>query len=275
MDMVNALSTHWPEYLMEAAELGLFMVSACVFATVVGHPASPIAKAFPHPAVQRLLIGIAMGLTAVAIICSPWGQQSGGHLNPSVTLTFLRLGKIEIWDALFYIAAQFLGGSTGVVLATAVLQEAVAHPAVHHVTTMPGDLGPLVAFAAEFGLSLILMSVVLRVANMSQLARHTPLIVGALVATYITLEAPLSGMSMNPARTFGSALAAQHWTALWVYFTAPPLGMLAASELYQWQKGVHAVICAKLHHHNDKRCIFPCGYQMTGNGSPQRSGSSV
>ena len=67
-------------------------------------------------------------------------------------------------------------------------------------------------------------------------------------------------MSMNPARTFSSALAAQLWTSLWIYFTAPPLGMLAAAELYRRHYGVHAVICAKLHHHNDKRCIFRCGY---------------
>jgi aquaporin Z len=180
--MVKALSEHWPEYLMEAAELGIFMVSACVFASLLGHPASPIAKALPHPTVQRLLIGLAMGLTAVTIIYSPWGQQSGGHLNPSVTLTFLRLGKVEPWDALCYIAAQFLGGIAGVIVATAFLREAIAHPAVHHVTTMPGDLGPLVAFAAEFGISFILMSVVLRVANTSQLARYTPLFAGALVA---------------------------------------------------------------------------------------------
>jgi aquaporin Z len=70
---------------MEAAELGMFMISACVFATVLGHPASPIVEALPDPTVQRLLLGLAMGLTAVGIIYSPWGQRSGGHLNPSVT----------------------------------------------------------------------------------------------------------------------------------------------------------------------------------------------
>jgi aquaporin Z len=273
--MVKALRKHWPEYLMEAAELGMFMISACVFATILGHPASPIAKVLPHPTVQRLLIGIAMGLTAVTIIYSPWGQRSGGHLNPSVTLTFLWLGKVRPWDAVFYIGAQFLGGIAGVVVATVFLREAVAHPAVHHVTTMPGDAGLVVAFAAEFGISFILMSVVLRVSNTSPVARYTPLFAGALVATYITVEAPISGMSMNPARTFGSALVAQFWTSLWIYFTAPPLGMLVAAEVYRRQKGAHAVICAKLHHHNDKRCIFRCGYQAAQKGSSQSTGARV
>jgi aquaporin Z len=266
--MFEALKQHWPEYLMEAAELGLFMISACVFATIVGHPASPLPQVLPQPAVQRLLIGIAMGLTAMGILYSPWGQQSGGHLNPSVTLTFLRLGKVKPWDAFFYIGAQFIGGIAGVLAATAFLCDAVAHPAVNYVVTMPGAAGPLIAFAAEFGISFILMSVVLRVANSSRLACYTPVFAGALVATYITLEAPLSGMSMNPARSFGSALGAQLWTSLWVYFTAPPLGMLVAAELYRRQKGAHTVRCAKLHHHNDKRCIFRCGYQAAQD-SPQ------
>lgn len=88
-------------------------------------------------------------------------------------------------------------------------------------TTIPGDLGPLVAFAAAFGPSCILMSVVLRVANTSPLARYTPLFVGVPVADYITLGAPISGISMNPERALGSALAVQRWTSVWIYFTAP------------------------------------------------------
>jgi hypothetical protein len=74
-EMLMVLRKHWPECLMEAAELGMFMVSACVFATILGHPTSPLAEALPHPTLQRLLMGIAMGLTAVGIIYSPWGQQ--------------------------------------------------------------------------------------------------------------------------------------------------------------------------------------------------------
>jgi aquaporin Z len=77
-----------------------------------------------------------------------------------------------------------------------------------------------------------------------------------MVALFITVEGPLSGMSMNPARTLGSALFARDWTALWVYFIAPPIGMLGAAELYLRQRGREAVFCAKLHHQNGKRCIF-------------------
>jgi aquaporin Z len=207
--MRSAFQQHWPEYLMEAAGLGLFMLSACTFGTLLESPASPVRQALPDPFVRRFLMGLAMAVTAISIIYSPWGKQSGAHLNPSVTLTFFRLGKVASWDALFYVTAQFIGGMAGVLLAEMVLGQALAEPPVHYVVTMPGVGGPWAAFLAEVVITFLLMSVVLTVTNTPRLARHTGLFVGTLVATYITLEGPLSGMSMNPARTFGSALPAQ------------------------------------------------------------------
>ncbi|HYN14673.1 MAG TPA: aquaporin [Terriglobales bacterium] len=258
--MLAALRAHWPEYLMEAAELGIFMVSACLFTVVLEHPASAVRGAIASPMLRRVLIGLAMGLSAIAIIYSPWGKRSGAHFNPSVTLTFLRLGKVSPWDAAFYVAAQFLGGIAGVMLAANLLGSAVADHAVRYAATVPGPRGTPIAFIAELGISFVLMTAVLNSSNSPRLARFTGVIAGALVATFITLEAPLSGMSMNPARTFGSALPGRVWDALWIYFTAPPLGMLLASELYVRTRGLGAVVCAKLHHQNNKRCIFNCGY---------------
>jgi aquaporin Z len=257
---VKVLEAHWPEYVMETAELGVFMVSACLFSVVLEHPASALRVAIASPMLRRMLIGLAMGLTAIAIIYSPWGKQSGAHLNPSVTLTFLCLGKISPVDAVFYITAQFMGGVIGVMLAATLLGSAVAHKAVRYAATVPGSRGTSLAFVAELGISFLLMTVVLNSSNSGRVARFTGVFAGILVATFISFEAPLSGMSMNPARTFGSALPAHMWDALWIYFTAPPLGMLLASELYIRTRGVSAVICAKLHHHNNKRCIFNCGY---------------
>src|SRR5215469_11240510 len=114
----KALTQHWPEYLMEAAELACFMISACVFTVLLQHPASPIRMGLPSETLRRVLTGIAMGLTAVAIFHSPWGKRSGAHLNPSVTLTFFSLGKIAARDTLFYILAQLAGGVAGVGVAS-------------------------------------------------------------------------------------------------------------------------------------------------------------
>jgi aquaporin Z len=256
--MLDSLKNRWPEYLMEAAELGLFMISACTFSVLLDYPNSPVHQAIPDPFVRRLLTGLAMGLTAIAIIYSPWGKQSGAHFNPSVTLTFLRLGKIKPYDALFYIIFQFVGGVAGVLISAAVFGSVLANPAVNYVATVPGPGGPIVAFVAEVVITFILMSVILRVSNNQRIAKLTGLCAGVLVATYITFEAPLSGMSMNAARTFGSAFPAHTWDTLWIYFTAPLIGMLAAAQVYVTMKSSAAVACAKLHHANKKRCIF-CG----------------
>jgi len=248
---------NWPEYAIEAALLGAFMLSACAATALIHHPASPLPAALPDPFVRRALIGIAMGVTAIALIYSPWGQQSGAHFNPAVTLTFLRLGRIEPVDAAAYVVAQCLGGIAGVLLAYAGLGMLVSHPAVGFATTAPGAAGVGAAFAAELAISFGLMSTVLRLTN-GPWARWTGLACGALVATYITIEAPYSGMSMNPARSLASAVVAGQWTAFWIYLTAPPLGMLAAAELWVRHSSPRGVRCAKLNHSGSRRCIFRC-----------------
>lgn len=233
------------------------MVSACVFGAVYEFPQSPVHEAITSGFLRRLLMGVSMGLTAIAIIYSPWGKQSGAHINPSVTFTFFRLGKIKSWDAVFYIGSQFAGAALGVALVALVLGKQVADPAVRYVVTVPGMNGPWVALLAEFVIAFGLMSTVLYFSNHHNLSSYTGLFAGLLVATYITLEAPFSGMSMNPARSFGSAFAADIWSSFWIYLIAPPLGMLAAAEVYLWRHG-NTVQCCKLHHNNSKRCIF-CG----------------
>jgi aquaporin Z len=243
---------------MEAGGLGSFMISACLFGALYENPASPVRQAIASTLLRRLLMGLSMGLTSVAIVYSPWGKQSGAHINPSVTLTFFRLGKIAKWDAMFYAVAQFIGAVLGVVLVAIFFGKAISHPAVRYIITVPGETGVPAALLAEFLIAFLLMVVILHVSNHSRLSRFTGLFAAALVATYITLEAPFSGMSMIPARTFGSALVADVFSGLWIYFTAPPVGMLCAAELYLWWKGKCAVKCCKLHHCNDKRCIF-CG----------------
>lgn len=258
---ISAMSKRWPEYLMEAGCLGLFMISACSFTVLLQHPGSEIRQMLPSPFIRRLVTGIAMGMTAIALIYSPWGKQSGAHLNPSVTLTFFRLGRIEPWDACFYVAAQFIGGTLGVLLSTWIWGHAIAEQNVRYAATLPGARGTGAAFVAEMAISFVMMTMVLNVSNSAQMARFTGVIAGALVATYITLEAPLSGMSMSPARSFASAAPGRLWNSLWIYFTAPPLGMLLAAQVYVWLRGKHAVFCAKLHHDNDKRCIFRRNYQ--------------
>ena len=245
---------------MEAAELGLFMVSACSFTVLLEHPASPVYQMLPNPLLRMALIGIAMGLSLLGLIHTPWGKRSGAHMNPATTLMFFRLGKVANWDAFFYMAFQFIGGIAGVTVSALILGTVLAHPSVNFAATQPGRSGIPAAFAAELVISFLLALTVLTVSNTARLSNFTPYFAATLVATYITFEGPLSGMSMNPARTLGSALPAHAFHALWIYFTAPPIGMLLAAELYLRLRSVRTVYCAKYHHHNSTRCIFRCRY---------------
>jgi aquaporin Z len=258
---------HWPEYAIEAALLAAFMLVACVLGVVLGHPASAAVRAIPDPFARRALFGLAMGTAAICIVYSPAGRRSGAHLNPALTLAYLRLGKLRPMDAAFYAGAQVAGAIAGVLLARALLGDRLAHPEVHFVTTRPGAAGLAVAFAAEAAIAFVLLSVVLAVSS-SRRARWTGACAGALVFLFVTFEAPLSGTSMNPARSLASALAAGELASLWIYLVAPPLGMLAAAA---WMRGKATRACAKLDHAPDVPCIF-CGQGLGGAAPPAAGG---
>ncbi|MBD2102796.1 MIP/aquaporin family protein [Leptolyngbya sp. FACHB-261] len=251
---------HLPEYLMEAAELGIFMISAGLFTVLFEHPNSPIHQAISDSNIRRLLIGIAMGTTSIALVYSPWGKQSGAHMNPAITLTFYRLGKVKRQDAIFYIVFQCLGGLAGVYLAVLLLGKAFTQTPISYIVTVPGTLGWIPALLGELVIAFVMMTTVLLTSNNPKFSRFTGLFAGGLVMLYVFLEAPLSGFGMNPARSFASALPAQIWTAFWLYVIVPPASMGLASVVYRYIFGHRAVKCAKLHHDNHKRCIFHCDY---------------
>ena len=146
---------------MEAGEMSLFMFCTCSFATLLQHPASPVRHFFIGDIVRRALMGLAIGATVMALIMSPWGKQSGGHINPAMTFAFYRLGKLRPWDALFFGVAQFSGATSGVALATFLLRGAPGDGTVRYAVTAPGVYGVAVAFAAELAISFILMITVL------------------------------------------------------------------------------------------------------------------
>jgi aquaporin Z len=251
---------HLPEYLIEAALLGTFMISACAFTILLENPALSLRSAIPDPLFRRVLIGLAMGATAILLIYSPLGRRSGAHMNPAITLTFLWLNKINRRDAAAYIAAQFLGGIGGILIVEIVAGMLAGDPAVRFAATLPGKHGDAVAFCAEVAISFLTMTVVLNSSNRRWLAPYTGLFCGLLVASYVVVESPISGFSQNPARSFASAFGARQFTALWIYFTAPPLGMFGAAALYTWIRGLGQVYCAKLNHAPGSRCIFRCEF---------------
>lgn len=256
--MLERIKEHLPEYAIEGWCLGTFMVSACVFGVLLFHPDSPVAAI--NAWLRDVLMGLAMGATAVAIIRSPWGRRSGAHFNPAVTLTFLRLGKIAPLDAAGYVVSQFAGGISGVFVAWVFLGDLLSDSTVNFVATLPGRYGVGAAFAAEVIISFIMMSMILYISNSRRLSHLTPFFAGGLVTAYIAIESPISGMSMNPARTTASAAFSGDWNAVWLYFVAPTVAMLLAAEVFLRTRGLKSVLCAKLDHHGPARCIFNCDF---------------
>src|SRR5436853_91578 len=117
------------------------MVVACGFGALLGHPASPVVHALPDALARRALMGMVMGLTAVALIYSPWGRRSGAHMNPAVTLSFVRLGLVRPVDGLFYGLSQVAGGTLGVIAGYLLTAGALARPEANWVATVPGSGG--------------------------------------------------------------------------------------------------------------------------------------
>lgn len=260
-----ALAGHWPEYLIEGWALGTFMVSAALFSTLLEYPGSALHGAIADADLRRVIIGLGMGMTAILLIYSPWGQRSGAHMNPAVTFTFWRLGKVRGWDAAFYVLAQVAGGTAGVLLAALALGDAFTAAPVRYAITVPGPSGVAVAFLAEIVIAAGMMGMILLVSNTQRYAHLTGVFAGLLVAAYISLEAPLSGMSINPARSFASALPAGEWQAFWIYLLAPLAGMTLGAAIHTtWFR--RRVRCAKLLHPAEYRCIH-CGYRPSVAGA--------
>jgi aquaporin Z len=244
-------------YAMDGALLGLFMVSACVNVVVLEHPASPVRAAIASALVRRALVGLAMGLTAACLIYSRWGKRSGAFMNPAMVLCFLRLGKLSPLDAVGYIAAELAGSVGGVLLAARLLPGLVSDPAVNYVATTPaGGIGS--AFLTEFSLAFVLLSVVMTVNRSPRFAPYAGACAAVLVALFISVAAPISGMSINPARTFGSAVWAHLWVGFWIYLSAPLLGMLAGVELQRRLASRHERLCGKLNHDETVTCFVRC-----------------
>jgi MIP family channel proteins len=180
--------------------------------------------------VTHLGIGITFGLVVAAMIYA-LGHVSGAHINPAVTIGFWAARHFSGKRVPFYIASQ-LGGA---IVAALVLKGLFGNVA-HLGATFP--LGTAwQALALEFVLTFFLMLVIMAVATDTRIVGQAAIAIGATVALEATFAGPVSGASMNPARSFGPALISWHWNAHWVYWVAPVLGSIAGALTYQFVRG--------------------------------------
>ena len=254
---LETLRRHWPEYLVEAGFLAIFLLAAGVASSWILSPASPGAGALPDPALRRLIAGAVVGLVLMAMIYSPWGRRSGTHLNPAITLAYLRLGKIGQWDALFYILAQVAGG----VAAVAVLRSDAPWLGATSPSLLSVSIGPATpwwSLATELVLSGTAMLLILFTSNHARWFRWTGVLVGLLMTAIVASAAPLSDFGMNLARLLAVDAFGDLANVNWLNLLPPLLGMQLAVEAYRLFTGRSQVLCAKLAHNTHGKCIFRC-----------------
>ena len=256
---------------MEATELATFMLCICSVGTLLYERNSPFNSLGVSQVTRSVLMGLAISGATYAIIRSPFGRRSGAHFNPALTFAYFGLGRMHRWDALAYIAAQFIGGSTGVFVSHVLFGSNLADLPVLYVVTLPGRYGYLFSFLTEFTMSFSVMEVVLIVSNHRRFAKYSPLCVAFLTVFYFAFCTPLSGYSVNPARSFSSALFARIWDGIWIYFFAPGLGMLAAAALFRRVMGYERIYCAKVFHDLRTVCPFDCHFERLQVGSQSRA----
>ncbi len=230
--MKASFKKNWIHYLQEAFGLAIFMTSACFFSALLGGHDASFHLTIQNSALHNLVMGVLMGCTALFIFYSPFTAPSGSHINPAVTITFLRLNKMCKWDALFYIIFQFIGGTISVYIIAALLGNVLTTSPVNYAATIPGKFGVGAAAITEYIIAVIMMTMVLFTSGNSTLKKYTRIIAGCFVCLYVIFAGPVSGFGMNPARSFASAFPAHIYTAFWIYMFIPFAGMLSAAELF-------------------------------------------
>jgi aquaporin Z len=246
--------------------IGTALLVAVGLSIVIGDfgQGSPVIHLLPGAAARRIVTGLLFGTTGAVIALSPLGKESGAHINPAVTFGFWLMGRLKTRHAVGYVACQLAGALIGAapLLAWGAMGRNVAYGA-----TEPGRaygamwalLGETITtFALIFGLFLFLRH--------RQLRAFTPALFPPLYAIMVWLEAPVSGTSTNPARSFGPSVISGDWHGWWVYWLGPFLGTIVAVAAYRWAGWEQRRIrVAKVSHfEHDRYGIFHIPVQRTG-----------
>jgi aquaporin Z len=245
------LRRHWPEYGVEALFLALLLLAAGPASAWV--QATADAPSLPW---RHALCGITIGALLMGLIYSPWGRRSGTHLNPAITLAYLRLGKIGRWDALFYVLAQCGAALVAVALLRAGAWLPAAPPAA--LAGFVGASGIGTVFVTQFVLSACAMLLILFTSNHQRWFRVTGVLYGLLMMLIVASAGPLSGFGINFARLLAVDLQGDVEAWRWLNLVPPLLGMQLAVEAWRVLTRRSQPLCAKLAHNTHGRCIFRC-----------------
>ena len=178
-----------------------------------------------------VVIALAHGL-AIAILVAATARISGGHINPAVTFAAVLTGKVGVTKGGMYVVAQLLGAILGAFLLKAVIPDALEGGLGSH--ALGADISAGAGLAVEMVLTFVLVFVIFATAMDPKGPAHlAPLVIGLAVLVDHLVGVPLTGASMNPARTLGPAWAAGAWADHWVYWVGPLAGGAIAALVYE------------------------------------------
>jgi MIP family channel proteins len=203
------------------------------FLVLIG-PGAVMVNAYGDGVIGHAGIALAFAFVVLAMIYAI-GHLSGAHINPAVTIAFWSAGRFPAGEVLPYVAAQSLGA----ILASLTLRWILGPVGALGATVPAIPVGP--AFAVEFLLSFVLMFVIMAVATDERVADgFAGLAVGLTVGFDAMMGGPLTGASMNPARSLGPAVAGGVWDAHWIYWAAPIAAMAVAARSYEFLRAARA-----------------------------------
>ena len=241
-----------PLFLAELLGTALLVAVGCSWVILDFGAGSPVVHWLPTLWERRALTGMLFGTTGAAIAFSWIGKTSGAHINPVVSIAFWWTGTIRGRYVPGYVVAQLLGAAIGglVLRLWGTMGASIAYGA-----TTPGPQGVGAACLGEAATTFCLVGGILLFLHHRRLRPVTPLMLPPLYAVMVALEAPISGTSTNPARTLGSAVAADVWTAYWVYWVGPLLGAAIAVALAR-RTGIETEVAKLAHFHHDPHGIL-------------------
>jgi aquaporin NIP len=177
-------------------------------------------------------IGLVFGLVIMVMIYAT-GHLSGAHINPAVTIAFTLTRHFAARDAVAYVAAQLAGATAGALALLAVWPD---RPAALGATVPSVSAGSALVY--ELILTAVLMFVIIAVATDTRaVGAAAAIAIGGAVGLDAIFGGPVTGASMNPARSFGPALAAGEWQDFWIYVIGPPAGAALGAFAYQLIRG--------------------------------------
>jgi aquaporin Z len=217
---------HRPLYVSEMIGTALLVFVGLSLVIIMFGVGSPVAGVVPTEAWRRLITGFLFGTTGAMIAISPVGRVSGAHINPIVSLGFCFMGKLDAVVATGYVCAQLGGGVLG---ALPLIAWGPMGPSISFGATTPGvNYSTLTALLGEVITTFTMVGLLCVFLGFREIRRFTPALFPPLYAVMVCLEAPISGTSTNPARSFGPAIVSGTWSGWWIYWLGPFIGMLLA-----------------------------------------------